>query len=85
MIGDIIASACSSHDYALLCDGSDIPVGSDYDDLRSIVGNTLPDLRDMTLRGNRPGRDLLSYEADGNKSHRHSYNTFSFARFGTSS
>ena len=72
MIGDIFASVRSSHDFALLCDGSAIPSGVDYDELRALVGLNTPDLRDMVLRGNRTGRALLSYELDGNKSHSHS-------------
>ena len=72
MIGDIFPSARTSHDFALLCDGSAIPLGVEYDKLRSIIGDYTPDMRDRFLRGNRNGRDLLSYEADGNRNHSHS-------------
>ena len=71
MIGDIIASCRTTHDYGLLCDGSLIPSGSDYDTLRSLIGNNTPDLRDFVLKGNKEGRVILSYEADANKSHSH--------------
>ena len=74
MIGDIFASVRSTHDYALLCDGSAIPTTAPIDEyaaLKALIGNYTPDLRDKFLRGNRNGRDLLSYEADGNKSHSH--------------
>ena len=72
MIGDFIISARNTHDYALICDGSLIPPGVEYDELRSIIGDYTPDMRDKFLRGNRNGRDLLSYEADGNRIHSHS-------------
>ena len=73
MVGDIVASVCSTRENSLLCDGSLIPSGSEYDALRALVGVNTPDLRDMFLRGCRDGRSILSYEADGNKSHSHSY------------
>ena len=72
MVGDIVASVCSTRENSLLCDGSLIPSGSEYDALRALVGVNTPDLRDMFLRGCRDGRTLLSYEADGNKTHSHS-------------
>lgn len=34
-------------------------------------GNRWPDMRDYVVKGNRPGRALLSHESDGNKSHSH--------------
>ena len=72
MIGDFIISARNTHDYALICDGSLIPPGVEYDELRSIIGDYTPDMRDMFIRGNRDGRNLLSFEADGNRTHSHS-------------
>lgn len=71
MIGDIIASVRNTYTNGLLCDGSVIPNGEDYNELRLLVGNNVPDLRDRVLRGNRPGRVILSYESDTNKSHSH--------------
>ncbi|MDP8207743.1 MAG: phage tail protein [Candidatus Electryonea clarkiae] len=40
----------------LLCNGSDVPKGKRYNELRKIVGNTLPDLRAMFLRGKNGNR-----------------------------
>lgn len=71
MIGDIVSSVRTTYTNGLLCDGSVIPNGEDYNELRLLVGNNVPDLRDRVLRGNRPGRVILSYEADTNKSHNH--------------
>lgn len=73
MIGDFIISARTTHDYALICDGALVPSGVEYDELRSIIGDYTPDMRDMFIRGNRVGRTLLSYESDGNKLHFHGY------------
>ena len=47
MVGDIVASVCSTRENSLLCDGSLIPSGSEYDALRALVGVNTPDLRDM--------------------------------------
>ena len=61
----------------LLCDGSAVPAGSEYDALRAMVGTNLPDLRGTFLRGLDlgrgldPNRMLGSYQADENKVHSH--------------
>jgi hypothetical protein len=45
----------------LECDGSAIPAGARYDDLRAVLGTTnLPDLRGLFTRGAKTGEALLS-------------------------
>lgn len=71
MIGDIFASVRTSHDYALLCDGSAIPNGFAFTELKSLVGNNTPDLRDYVLKGKRANRTVLDIESDSLKTHGH--------------
>ena len=58
-IGTIIASSVVITDTAYLeCDGSSIPAGSEYDDLRSILGSdTVPNLQGRFLIGEGTGTD----------------------------
>jgi microcystin-dependent protein len=64
----------------MLCDGSTIPI--EYETLRKLVGNKVPDLRGTFLRGSNNGRNdgrgdvdisrsLGSYQNDTFSSHRH--------------
>ncbi len=65
----------------LLCDGSTIPVGVEYDALRSLFStNTVPNLKGMFLRASGTqstytGPLLLSYQVDAIKDHLHSIST----------
>ena len=61
----------------LLCDGKPLPTDPQYDTLRSLVGDSAPDLRGMFLRGLDNGRGidpdriLGSPQEDGFQDHRH--------------
>lgn len=66
----------------LLCDGSAIPTGADFDPLRNLLGNAnTPNLQGLFLRGigqydaNRVGPAALGdIQGDDNKSHSHGNN-----------
>lgn len=64
----------------LLCDGSAIPNGTYYNDLKTLLGGSnTPDLRAMFLRGagngnNKIGPELKTVVQDDVKSHLHSVN-----------
>ena len=60
----------------LICNGDTIPNGSEYDELRALVGSNVPDLRGMFLRMITGTRAIGSYEADEFKAHNHSDGTF---------
>jgi microcystin-dependent protein len=52
-VGQIIAHVGTSAPSGwLLCNGSSIATGTEYADLRALIGNTLPDLRGRNLYGN---------------------------------
>ncbi|MDY6941722.1 MAG: phage tail protein [Pseudomonadota bacterium] len=53
----------------LLCDGRALPPG--YSELQALVGENLPDLRGMFLRGRTDGRELGSYQPDALIEHAH--------------
>ena len=71
----------------LECDGSAIPAGARYDDLRAVLGTTnLPDLRGLFTRGAKTGEALQSkvnwttgrprntaFTTDSNGNHTHSF------------
>jgi microcystin-dependent protein len=65
----------------LLCDGTDIPKGKEYDDLRNLVGQKTPNLQGYFLRGLDPtgttdkdkGRKILSIQQDSVGPHTHTY------------
>jgi len=57
----------------LLCNGDAVPLGTEYDSLRALVGDSLPDLRGVFLRGIDNGkgfdpdggsRNIGSYQSD---------------------
>ncbi len=80
-IGAITAYAGTSPPNGwLLCDGKAIPPGSQYDELRHLVGTNTPDLQGYFLRGLDqagkvdPGRKLLDIQSDGIGPHTHTYN-----------
>ncbi len=53
----------------MLCDGSTIP--SSFADLRKLIGDKVPDLRDMFLRGKSAERLIGSYQPDQLTQHTH--------------
>jgi Phage Tail Collar Domain len=73
----------------LLCDGSPLPNDNRYSSLRALIGDTLPDLRGMFLRGLNLGRadgnqdpearSLGSYQWDQYKEHTHPYGDIYFS------
>ncbi len=71
----------------LMCDGSEIPSDSEYEKLRAMVGNTVPDLRGVFLRGLNNGRndglhdpdderELGSFQYDQFQSHTHKWGAY---------
>lgn len=71
-VGDIVSSVLSFRENSLICDGSLIPSGSDFNLLRSLVGSRVPDLRGSFLSGNFSGRNLLSFNSHGLKTYNNS-------------
>ena len=75
----------------LLCDGSAVPEGSQYDKLRALVNGKLPDLRGVFLRGaGQNGEAAYRYEGDASraigslqldefKAHVHAFDDFTFS------
>lgn len=66
----------------LLCDGTDIPSGTYYDNLKTLAGAKTPDLRGMFLRGTgntatsgRSGPALKVVQQDDILTHRHDLGT----------
>lgn len=75
----------------LPCDGSPVPEGSEFDELRAMTGPRLPDLRGLFLRGlgqngdtayrygGDAARTLGQLQPDGLKSHEHPFDDFTFS------
>jgi hypothetical protein len=51
----------------LLCDGASVPPGAEFDALRSLVGNAVPDLRDYFLRGASGSRPPGNIQGDSTR------------------
>jgi len=63
-VGNNIQNATNGGDIPsgwLYCDGSQIPSGAQYDALRDLVGNNVPDLRGWMLRGTGESGDNEDY------------------------
>jgi microcystin-dependent protein len=66
-VGAIIAHVGTSAPSGwLLCNGSSIATGTEYADLRALVGNTLPDLRNRTLYGKTPTSAAPVFSSNSN-------------------
>jgi hypothetical protein len=52
----------------LICDGRSTPTGSEYNALRALVGDKIPDLRGMFLRGLNNGRNDGKGDTDDSSS-----------------
>jgi microcystin-dependent protein len=75
----------------LLCDGSLVPEGAQYQRLRGLIGGNLPDLRGLFLRGigqnSNPAfryegdatRTLWQFQQDELKSHAHKFDDYTFS------
>jgi hypothetical protein len=75
----------------LLCDGSAVPEGARYDRLRGLIGERVPDLRGLFLRGigqnadpafryeGDAGRTLAQLQQDELKSHAHVFDDYTFS------
>lgn len=63
----------------LLCDGGEVPAGDEFDKLRDLIGNKLPDYQGYFLRGldggkgrdEEPNRKIGSEQGSANLSHNH--------------
>jgi len=55
----------------LICNGDTINSDPKYNALKSLIGNNVPDLRDMFLRGKNGSRTVGDYQADAFQGHRH--------------
>lgn len=55
----------------LICDGAPISENVKYDSLKALIGNNLPDLRDMFLRGKSDGRKVGDFQNDQFQTHTH--------------
>ncbi len=75
----------------LICNGTAIPAGAEYDALRGLIGGNVPDLRGMFLRGANSGRGdewkdpdergIGSYQVDEFKSHNHNNDVYKYLLF----
>jgi microcystin-dependent protein len=66
-VGAIIAHVGTSAPSGwLICNGSSIATGTEYADLRALVGNTLPDLRNRTLYGKTPTSTAPVFSSNSN-------------------
>jgi Phage Tail Collar Domain len=87
--GGAIYICCPVPQGWIVCDGSAVPAGDRYEALRVLVGDRVPDLRGMFLRGLNSGRThfdgdtesrtIGSYQSDSMEFHEHDYKDIFFS------
>jgi len=55
----------------LLCDGSEIDNDPKYDTLKAMIGDNVPNMKDMFVRGKSDSRSVGSYQSDQFQTHIH--------------